>query len=127
MESLTLDQNLKEIRHLYNTIELHLCSLKSLGVEPTSYGAMLSPVLLTKLLPELRLIVNRKISSTDLNMDNLLKTFEEELVPRERDSGATTSHTQPRRTQDRNRLQSSKHRRQELALVVATASNLTFQ
>ena len=58
-----------------------------------SYGAMLSPVLLTKLLPGLRLIVSRKISSADLDMDNLRKTFEEELVTRERASGSKTSHT----------------------------------
>ena len=68
---------------------------------------MLLPVLLTKLPPELRLIVSRKISSTDLNMDNLLKTFEEELVARERASGARTSHTQPWQTQGGNQHQSS--------------------
>ena len=81
-EPVTSDQSLKELRHLYDKTESHLRSLKSLGVEPTSYGAMLSPVLLTKLPPELRLIVSRRISSTDLNMDNLLETFEEELVGR---------------------------------------------
>ena len=62
---------------------------------------MLSPVLLTKLPPELRLIVSRRISSTDLNMDNLLETFEEELVGRERASSSRTSHTPPRRSQAR--------------------------
>ena len=79
----------------------------SLGVEPTSYGAMLSPVLLTKLPSELRLIVSRKISSTDLNMDSLLKTFEEELVARERASNSKTPQTPPRQNQDRGRHQSS--------------------
>ena len=107
MESPTSDQSLKELRHLHDTVESHLRSLKTLGVEPTSYGVMLTPVLLAKLPPELRLIVSRKISSADLNMDNLLETFEEELVARERASGATTSHAQPRRNQDRNRHQSS--------------------
>ena len=106
-EPVASDQSLKELRRLYDTTESHLRSLRSLGVEPTSYGAMLSPMLLTKLPPELRLIVSRKISSTDLNMDNLLKTFQEELVARERASGPKTSHTQPRQGQDRGKHQSS--------------------
>lgn len=37
-------------------------SLKSLGVMPDSYGALLSSVLLNKLQTELRLIVSRKVS-----------------------------------------------------------------
>ena len=52
-EPVTSDQSLKELRQLYDRTESHLRRLKSLGVEPTSYGAMLCPVLLTKLPPEL--------------------------------------------------------------------------
>ena len=85
-EPVTSDQSLKELRHLYDKTESHFRSLKSLGVEPTSCGAMLSPVLLTKLPPELRRIVSRRISSTDLYIDTLLEMFEEELVARERAS-----------------------------------------
>ena len=92
-EPVTSDKSLKELRHLYDKTESHLRSLKSLGVEPTSYGTMLSPVLLTKLPLELHLIVSRRISSTDLNMDTLLETFEEELVARERASSSRTSQT----------------------------------
>jgi len=62
---------------------------------------MLSSVLLNKLPHDIRLIVSRKISSTDLDMDSLLQTFEEELVARER--AFNPSHSQPRRTQDRGR------------------------
>ena len=98
-EPVTSDKSLKELRHLYDKTESHLRSLKSLGVEPTSYRAMLSPVLLTKLPPELRL-VSRTISSTDLNMDNLLEMFEV-LVARERASSSRTSRAPPRRSQAR--------------------------
>ena len=81
-------------------------SLKSLGVEPTAYGAMLSSVLLTKLLPDLCLIVSRKVSTTDLDMDSLLQTFEEELVARKR---AVNPHTQVRHMQDRRTQDRGKH------------------
>ena len=61
-------------------------SLKSLGVEAASYAydALLSPVLLSKLPPDLQLIVSRKVSDSDLDMDALLTMFEEELTARER-------------------------------------------
>lgn len=47
--------------------------IKALGVKPESYGAMLSSVLLSKLPPELRLIVSRKVAA------DVLETFEQEL------------------------------------------------
>ena len=44
---------------------------------------MLSSVLLSKLPPDMRLIVSRKVSADDLDMDCLLETFEQELIARE--------------------------------------------
>ena len=68
---------------------------------PESYGALLSPVLLTKLPPELRLIVSRKVSNSTLDVDSLLKIVEEELIARERTHNPT--QTPPRRSQDKPR------------------------
>ncbi len=104
-EAVTLDHNTKDLRQLYDSTESHIRSLKALGVEPTSYGAMLSSVLLTKLPPDLRLIVSRKVSDADLDMGELLATFEEELTARER--AAKPSHSQTRRGQDRYRQTAS--------------------
>ena len=84
MDPIPSDRYLRDLQHLYDHTESHVRSLKSLGIEASSYGALLSPVLLAKLPPELRLIVSRKVSDTDLNMDDLLTTFEEELTARER-------------------------------------------
>ena len=77
--SITSDRNLKELRRLYDHTESHVRSLRSLGIEATSYGTLLSPVLLAKLPPDLRLIVSRKVSDSNLDIDALLSTFEEEL------------------------------------------------
>ena len=92
------DQNLKDLRlpnrTIYDTTESHLRSLKSLGIDPASYGAMLSPVLLNKLPPELSLIVSRKTLPTGLNIENLLSSFEEELAARERASVSKPSYSQ---------------------------------
>lgn len=94
--AISSDHQLMDLRRLYDQSETNIRSLKALGVEPASYGTMLSSVLLTKLPPELRLIVSRKISSDDLDMDSLLKTFEQELTARER-ANNTSSQPSPRR------------------------------
>ena len=84
MDPIPSDRHLRDLRRLYDHTESHMRSLKSLGIESASYGALLSPVLLTKLPPDLRLIVSRKVSDSDLDMDALLTAFEEELTARER-------------------------------------------
>ena len=97
VNAVTSDHHLRELRRLYDQSEANIRSLKALGVESESYGAMLSSVLLNKLPPELRLIVSRKVSTDDLDIERLLKIFEEELMARERanNSGSST----PRRVQ----------------------------
>ena len=79
MNPISSDRHLKDQRQLYSHTESHIRSLRSLGIEATSYGTLLSPVLLTKLPPELRLIMSRKVFDSNLDMDALLSTFEEEL------------------------------------------------
>ena len=83
LEPVTSSHNLRALRHLYDLTESHVRSLKSLGVE-SSYGSMLSSVLLNKLPSDLRLIISGKVSESDWNLDSLLKTTEEELIARER-------------------------------------------
>ena len=88
------DNHLRDLRRLYDQAEANIWSLRALGVEPESYGAMLSSVLLSNLPLDVRLIVSRKVSADDLDMDILLKTFEQELIARER---ANNSVPQPPR------------------------------
>ena len=96
MEAISSDRHLRDLRQLYDNTESHVRSLKSLGIEAASYGALLSPVFLAKLSPELRLIVSRKVSDSNLDMDALLATFEEELTARERANPQSTKRSQER-------------------------------
>lgn len=73
----------------YDDVKSHIRSLKSLGVAPDSYGALLSPMLLNKLPPELRLIVSRKIPDSTPDIALLLKIVEEELLAREQTQALT--------------------------------------
>ena len=98
VSAVTSDGHLRELQRLYDQSEANIRSLKALGVESGSYGAMLSSVLLNKLPPELRLVVSRKISADKLDMDNLLETFELELSARER-ANSSIPHSHPRHRQ----------------------------
>ena len=54
---------------------------KVTGNQSCLLWSLLAPVLLAKLPPDLRLVVSRRVSHSDLDMDALL---EEELIARER-------------------------------------------
>ena len=51
IKAITFEQNVRSLRRLHDDVESHIRGLKSLGVAPESYGALLSPVLLNKLTP----------------------------------------------------------------------------
>lgn len=93
-EPVLSQHNLKGLRHLYDQIESHVRSLKSLGVSSESYGSLLSSVLLSKLPQELRLIISRKTSEDDWSLDNLMKEMEQEIEARERALASPTSPNQ---------------------------------
>ena len=80
------EHDLRGLRRLCNEVEANVRSLKALGVEQSSYGAMLTSVLLPKLPSEIRLLVTRKAPGEHLNLTKLLTVLEEELVARERSS-----------------------------------------
>ena len=90
VNAVTSDDHLRDLRQLYDQSEDNIRSLKALGVEPESYGAMLSSVLLNKLPPGIRLIVSLKVSADDLDMGSLVETFEQELMARERASSSVS-------------------------------------
>ena len=89
------EQDLRGLRRLYNEVEANVRSLKALGVEQDSYGTMLTSVLLTKLPPEIRLIVTRKAPDENLDLITLQTILGEELVARERSRDPTQNNRYP--------------------------------
>ena len=88
----TSNGSLRSLRQLYDTIEMHTRSLKSLGVTPESYGGLLTSVLVKKLPQELQLFVSRKVSDSEWSLPAILKVIEEELQARERTAPEPTPH-----------------------------------
>ena len=78
-EAISSSQNTRVLCKLFDDISCHVCSLKSLGIEPETYGGLLCPVLLSKIPQDLWLIVSRKVSESDWKLDLLMTAIEEEL------------------------------------------------
>ena len=63
--------------------------LRSLGVPSSSYGGLLSSILISKLPPELHLIVSRELTEGEWDFELMMKIIEREVEARERSAGAS--------------------------------------
>ena len=84
INSVNSSQNIEKLRQLYDTLESHVRSLKSLGVPSSSYGSLLSSIIMNKLPQDLRLVVSREIKDDEWQLDRILLVLENELEARER-------------------------------------------
>ena len=78
--------NIQALRQLRDLIESQVKSLKSLGVSSSSYGSLLSSVVMSKLPQDLRLIITREVKN-EWDLDHILEVFRSELEARERANG----------------------------------------
>ena len=77
VEAVISSQNTRALRRLFDNINCHVHSLRSLGIESDSYGNLLCPVLLNKIPADLQLIVSCKVSAAEWNLDLLMAAIEE--------------------------------------------------
>ncbi|KAK2546895.1 hypothetical protein P5673_033374 [Acropora cervicornis] len=82
--AVTVDNDLKRQRLLYDRVEAHVRALQALGIHCESYGKLLVPLLMEKLPPNMRLIISRAIDQPEWDFDVLLKAFDSEIEARER-------------------------------------------
>ena len=84
VEAINSSRYLKTLRKLHDFFESHVRSLGTLGVDPTTYGSLLSSVLLNRLPSELQLIISRKLTDAECDLTSFLKIMGEEIEARER-------------------------------------------
>ena len=90
-EPVTSVHNLKGLRHLFDTLESNVRGLRALGVTTSSYGGFLSPILISRLPTELRLIVSRELKEEDWDLERVREVFQREVEARERTAVAVPS------------------------------------
>lgn len=100
LDAVVSQHNLKGLRHLFDIVESNVRGLRALGVPPDTYGGLLSSILMSKLPPELRLIISRELSEADWDLDSMMKIIQREVEARERSAGNLPSAS-PRRPQGR--------------------------
>ena len=84
LASVKNSNNVVVLRKMYDQVESSIRNLKSLGIDPGSYGALLVPLLNEKLPTEFRVIIARKFVNDVWDLEEMLKCFKEELQAKER-------------------------------------------
>ena len=96
LPAVTSVYELRNLRQLYDKVESHVRSLKSIGIAASSYGNLLASILMKKIPSDLCLIVSRETVEDNWDLDLLLKVLEKEIEARER-AATNTSSAQPRK------------------------------
>ena len=84
LDAVVSDNNLRALRHLYDTVEAQIRGLNSMGVKPETYGALLSSVVLGKLPQKIRLLLSHGMGDGNRKFDDLMRLLLDELQARER-------------------------------------------
>ena len=95
LEPVSAALQLRNLRWLYDSVETHVYSLKSLGIKSKTYYTLLASVLPHKLLQKLKLIVSRR--NSDVELDQFLKEVEREIYTRKRVQATRPTSSQPAR------------------------------
>ena len=90
LDAVTLQHDLRGLRKLYDVVESNVRGVRALGVQSSSYGGLLTPVLISKLPTKLRLIISRELKEGEWEFGTMMEILEREVAARERFMGALT-------------------------------------
>ena len=83
LSKVTKENDLRGMRQLYDRTESAVRSLKGIGISTESYGTLLTPIIMSKIPPEMRLLVSRKLTD-EWDLKGTLKILGEEISLREK-------------------------------------------
>ena len=75
--------SVSRLSSFYNTIESNICSLLTMGLNPSHYGPLLIPVILERLPDAIKLLTTRKLGKSDWKILELVDCIKEEVDARE--------------------------------------------
>eukprot|EP00794_Sanderia_malayensis_P005751 gene5751-biopygen4665 len=90
---LTSSKNIRDLRELYDKVEVHVRGLQSLDVPTPSYGSLLVPVLLSKIPEDVRLLIGREIKDDKWELGRLLNLLRHHISICEGRQGETQDST----------------------------------
>ena len=102
IEPVTSAKDIKKVRNIYDTIEVHVRNLTSLDIDTRHYGPVLISVIMAKVPEEIRRHLSRAMPTSDQwDVDELLQRLKIEIDSREICSNMSTnnsnqsSHSEP--------------------------------
>ena len=75
--------SVSRLSSFYNTIDCYICSLLTMGLNPSHYGPLLIPVTLARLPDAIKLSINRKLGKSNLKKLELVECLMEAVGARE--------------------------------------------
>ena len=119
IEAVTSNSNLPALLRLYDTLETYIRGLQSLRIPQSSYGALLSPVLLTKLPQETRLILSCKVANDQWELGPILEALLAEIEAREKAGVVSQSAHSHTARHKRSSVQELRSRLEQILFLVA--------
>ena len=83
MKKVERDRDLQGLRRLYDDIESHVRSLRSLDVDDDNYGSLLAPIIMERLPHQFKLTISRQVGDDTWDLTQLLCFIRDELKARE--------------------------------------------
>ena len=92
LDKIEKSNDVSKLRTFFNKIEITIRNLKSLGIETSSYGSLLIPVLTSKLPTDLRTLFARTFTGNVWLLDELSVILRNELEAKERSVSPGDKH-----------------------------------
>ena len=83
MKRVERDRDLQRLHRLYDDIESHVRSLRSLDVDDDNYGSLLTPIAMERLPHQFKLTISRQVVDHTWDLTQLLCLIQDELKARE--------------------------------------------
>ena len=84
-------KQVKELRSMYDKLEMNIRNLKDLEVETCTYGPLLIAIISERIPKELFIIISRSLNDEDWNLTEFLRLFKTELQAQERCNDVVSS------------------------------------
>ena len=82
MKKVERDSDLQGLRRLYEDIESHVRSSRSLDVDDDNHGSLLTPIIMERLPHQLKLTISRQVGDDTWDLTRLLCFIRDELKAR---------------------------------------------
>ena len=109
LPSLGSNCRVKDLRAVLDQLTIHVRGLETLGISAQQYGSLLTPIVMSKLPSDIRLLVARKTNGSLLELNSLIELLKVEVEAREASFSLKTHDVENRKPWERNRVNGGKN------------------